>query len=263
MTALGFIGVGNMGAALMKGFASSPVRGNTEIYAYDPLPRQQTACVFLGSEREVAEKCKYILLAVKPQSAREVLLRIAPAVTADSVIISICAGISAEFIRKYTAADAKVVRVMPNAPMMLGLGASAVAYTDNLTANERGFAENLLNSCGITEIIPSGKMNEVVCVNGSSPAFIYLFAKCFVDYAVEQGLDAKASLNLFAQSLIGAGHMLLESGMSVESLIEQVSSKGGTTIAGLERLYTKGLADVVKAACEACTQRAYELGENS
>lgn len=263
MNALGFIGVGNMGAALMKGFAGSPLRGDTEIYAYDPLPRQQVACVFLSSEREIAEKCKYILLAVKPQTAREALLRIAPAVTGESVIISICAGISAEFIRKYTKADAKVVRVMPNAPMMLGLGASAVAFSDNLSQSERGFAENLLNSCGITEVIPNGKMNEVVCVNGSSPAFIYLFAKCFIDYAEEQGLDRKAALNLFAQSLIGAGHMLVGSGMSVESLIEQVSSKGGTTVAGLERLREKGLAEVVKAACEACTKRAYELGENS
>jgi len=258
MTGLGFIGAGNMGGAIIKGVP----KGFAGIYAYDPFPKQGLDCEFLSSESEVAEKCDYILLAVKPQSVKDALVKIAPAITPEKVIISICAGISCEFIRANTISGAKVVRVMPNAPMMLGLGASAVSFTDNVTDGERAFALDLLNSLGITEVIPEDKMNEVVCINGSSPAFIYYFAKCFIDYASCNGLDGETALRLFAQSLIGAGNMLINSGMSVEALIEQVSSKGGTTIAGLAKLREHGLEEAVKAACSACTDRARQLGQS-
>ncbi|MDR0222943.1 MAG: pyrroline-5-carboxylate reductase [Oscillospiraceae bacterium] len=266
MAALGFIGLGNMGAAVLKGFCASPASKTVSLYGYDASAEKKPLLEryggrFLSSEVEVAEKCEYVFLAVKPQQAGEVLRKAAPALTARSVVISICSGITAEFIRARTRGDLKVVRVMPNTPMMLGLGASAVSSDGLVSPKELGFALSIIESCGIAEIIPSGKMNEIICVNGSSPAFIYLFAKCFIDYAVECGIDEKAALNLFSQTLAGAAKMLSCSGMGVGELIAQVTSKGGTTAAGLEKLRSGGFAETVRAACEACTSRAYELGE--
>ena len=228
MNKLGIIGAGNMGSAIINGIKKSGM--NVEMYAYDKFTEKLdtlpvTPC---ANEIEVVKLCKYVLLSVKPQMLGEVLDTIAPAVTADTVFISICAGISAEFIRKHTIDNAKVVLVMPNTPMMLGEGASAMS--------------SVIGSCGITEVVPPNRMKEVIAINGSSPAFIYLYAKGFIDYADSVGIDKDAALKLFAQSLIGSAKMLSDSGMTVDELIKQVSSPGGTTIAGLEKL-NEGLED--------------------
>ena len=103
-------------------------------------------------------------------------------------------------------------------------------------------------------------MKEVIAINGSSPAFIYIYAKGFISYAEKVGIDKDAALRLFAQSLIGSAKMMTDSGMTLDELIEQVTSPGGTTIAGLEELYSGKVIESAVRACEACTKRAYELG---
>jgi pyrroline-5-carboxylate reductase len=252
MNTVGFIGLGNMGRAILRGLTCN-------IHCYDPLYDKNT----VDSEVEIAQKCKYIVLAVKPQSVKEVLQKIAPALTQESILISICAGISTEYIRSVVGKKLSIVRVMPNMPVMLGEGASAVSFCGDFSEDETAFILEIIGSSSpAVEVIPADKMNEIICINGSSPAFIYLLAKYFTDYAVTQGIEHQAALNLFSQSLIGAGKMLKSSEASIEELIAQVSSKGGTTIAGLEQLRGKGLQEAVNAACEACTSRAYELGEN-
>ncbi len=261
MNKLGVIGTGNMGSAIINGIKSSGM--DVDILAYDKFTEKLgtlpvTAC---ADEISVVRECRYVLLSVKPQMLGEVLDTVAPAVTKDTVFISICAGISAEFIRSYTIPDAKVVLVMPNTPMMLGLGASAMSCDSSVSEEEFAFARSVIGSCGITEVVPADKMKEVIAVNGSSPAFIYLYAKGFIDYAAQVGIDTDAALKLFAQTLVGSAKMLTDSGMTVDELIKQVSSPGGTTIAGLEKLYEGDLTGDVQRACEACTKRAYELGQ--
>ena len=201
-----------------------------------------------ASIKEIAEKCDYILLAVKPQQLSEALEQMKGCIKPSTVFISICAGISAEFIRQRTIPNAKVVLVMPNTPMMLGEGASAMSHDDLVTEDEFAFARKIIGSCGITEVVPMDKMKEVIAINGSSPAFIYLYAKGFVDYAASVGIDSDAALRLFAQSLIGSAKMLTGSGMTVDELIKQVSSPGGTTLAGLDKLYEGDLTGDVKNA---------------
>ena len=258
MNRLGVIGTGNMGSAIIRGVhKSSPEIG---IFAFDKDPEKLkalpvTAC---ADEKSVVEKSKYVLLSVKPQMLGEVLDTISGAVTADTVFISICAGNSAEFIRSRTIPSAKVILVMPNTPMMLGFGASAVARGEGVS--EFRFAKSLFACCGIAEEIPMDKMKEIICINGSSPAFIYLFAKGFLDYAAESGIDSGAALRLFSASLCGAAEMLTRSGMTADQLIKQVSSPGGTTVAGLEKLYAGDFTGDIVSACRACTDRAYELG---
>ncbi len=263
MTKLGFIGVGNMGSAIIKGINGK--LGNTAVFAYDADPAKLADLRLFGataaaSVLDIAKRCSYVLIAVKPQQLDDVLAKIKEADNEELVIISICAGISAEYIRERTFPKAKVVPVMPNTPMMLGAGASALAQCEGVSDAEFAFARKVISSCGITEIVPENKMKEVIAINGSSPAFIYLYAKGFVQYAEKVGIDKDAALRLFAQSLIGSAKMLTESGMTVDELIKQVSSPGGTTLAGLEKLYEGKLLDTAISACEACTKRAYELG---
>ena len=264
MTKLGVVGVGNMGGAIIKGINGK--LGNTAVFAYDKDPQKLVNLRNLGATAanniaDIAHKCDYLLIAVKPQQLDEVLAQIKLANNENVVLISICAGISTEYIRARTFPKAKVVLVMPNTPMMLGVGASAMSRGENVSDNEFTFARKVIGSCGITKVISEDKMKEIIAVNGSSPAFIYVYALGFVQYAEKVGIDRDTALALFAQSLIGSAKMLTESGMEIEELIKQVSSPGGTTIAGLEKLSEGKLTEVVIGACEACTRRAYELGE--
>lgn len=261
-SSVGFIGMGNMGAAIYKGFSASDLSKGVTVYCYDKFKQEYNSDL-----ENLVKSCKYILLAVKPQSVDEVLAEIVPFLTDEKVIISICAGISTEYIKEYigerTGFNVKVVRVMPNMPMVLGEGASAVSSDGLTSAEELEFVLRIIgSSCPVVEVIPEDKMNSVICLNGSAPAFIYEFAKHFADYANNQGIEHKTALKLISQSLIGAGKMLMNETATIEELISQVSSKGGTTVAGLERLRKNGLSQAVTAACEACTRRAEELSEN-
>ena len=261
MNKLGVLGTGNMGSAIINGIAASGM--DVEVFAYDKDAEKLSSLPvnICPDESTLVSECKYVLLAVKPQVLGSVLDELASAVTEDTVFISICAGISADFIRSHTIENAKVILVMPNTPMMLGAGASAMAQGDNVSDEEFAFARSVIGSCGITEVVPMDKMKEIICINGSSPAFIYLFAKGFIDFAAENGIDSEAAMNLFSATLIGSAKMLTESGMTVDELIKQVSSPGGTTIAGLEMLYAGDIVGHVKDACSACTERAYELAK--
>ncbi len=263
---IGFIGAGNMGFAIMRGIADSSLSEQIDLYAFDPNHEQLQRLEKYGvtpcaSEQEIMEKCKYVFLAVKPQIIEGVLETIAPYTTAETVFVSIAAGITAEFIAQKTAPTAKVVLVMPNTPLLLGEGASALSSNDKVSDEEFEIVLNIFKICGKAAVIPKDKMKEIIAVNGSSPAFIYLFAKGFIDYAASVGIDEAAAKELFAQSLIGSAKMITDSGNTIDELIRMVSSPGGTTLAGLDRLYEGKLTDTVQNCCESCTKRAYELSK--
>ncbi len=263
---IGFIGAGNMGFAIMKGIAGSPSAAETELYAYDPCTEQVERLAQYGvsacaSEQEIMEKCKYVFLAVKPQIIEGVLETAAPYTSPDTVFVSIAAGISAEFIASKTIPGAKVVLVMPNTPLLLGEGASALSHNDKVTEEEFSVVLNIFNVCGKAAVITPDKMKEIIAVNGSSPAFIYLFAKGFMEFAEKEGISQETALPLFAQALIGSAKMLTDSGYTIDELIKMVSSPGGTTLAGLDALYEGRLTEIVGDACDRCTKRAYELSK--
>lgn len=266
MVSVGFIGAGNMGYAIIKGISNSTLKDSVKLFAFDPkkeaLKRLSELGVFAAdSEAELVEKCDYVFLAVKPQQLETVLDNAKNAFTNEKVIISICAGITAEYIQSKTISDAKVVLVMPNTPLLLGEGASALAKNSKVTEGEFDFVKGIFSSCGKAAVVPENKMKEIIAINGSSPAFIYLFAKAFIDYADKEGIDPAAAKELFAQSLVGSAKMITDSGYTIDELIKMVSSPGGTTLAGLDELYGGKLEDTVKKACESCTKRAYELSK--
>lgn len=263
---IGFVGAGNMGSAIMKGISKSKAGENIQLYAFDPDSAKIESLAEAGvqacsSEAELTEKCKYIFLAVKPQIIEGVLEACAVSATAEKVFVSIAAGITDEFVAKKTIPDAKVILVMPNTPLLLGEGASALSRNDRVTDEEFDLIVGVFRSCGKAAVISKDKMKEVIAINGSSPAFIYLYAKGFIDYAASVGIDSGAAMELFAQSLIGSAKMMTDSGYSIDELIKMVSSPGGTTLAGLDRLYEGKLTDTVKNCCESCTNRAYELSK--
>ena len=266
MNTIGFLGTGNMGTAILKGIAGSSMKSETKLYAYNPTAAKVDALASYGvqkcsSEAEVAAASQYLFLAIKPQKFDEVLPRIADAITEDTVLVSIAAGIGVEYIRKLTKPNAKVVLAMPHTPLLLGCGATALATEAPESDAEFAVVRRIFDACGMTAVIEPAQMKEIIAINGSSPAFIYLFAKGFLDYAEQVGLSGDVAKELFAQSLIGSAKMITDSGYSIAELIRQVSSPGGTTLAGLDRFYAGNLTDVVQDACDHCTRRAYELAK--
>lgn len=265
MLKIGFIGAGNMGYAIMKGIVDKSGL-DAEIFVYDSYAPAAERAGELGAKvcgggADVAKASDYIFLAVKPQQLDEVLDELKPAVTADKVLVSICAGIGDEYIASKTVDGAKVVLVMPNTPLLLGEGATALSCSKSVSAEEFDNVCAIFGSCGKIAVIPKDKMREIIAINGSSPAFIYLYAQSFIEYAKSVGIDQYVASGLFAQSLIGAAKMITDSGDDLDTLIQKVSSKGGTTIAGLEKLREGGLSEAVENCCKACTKRAYELSK--
>lgn len=263
---VGFIGAGNMGSAIMKGICGSSMAENITLYAFDPSQEAMVRTEQLGvktmpDSAELVSVCDYVFLAVKPQQLDDVLEVIKPEVTKDKVIISICAGITDEYIASKTVDGAKVIMVMPNTPLLLGEGATALSRSESVSDDEFSLVCSIFGSCGIYSVIPKDKMKEIIAINGSSPAFIYLYAQSFIEYAKSVGIDEKVATELFAKSLTGSAKMITDSGKTIDELITMVSSKGGTTIAGLEKLRANGLDKAVKECCEACTKRAYELSK--
>lgn len=275
MINVGFIGAGNMGFAIMKGISESELCSDVKLFATSPsiklfaydvnneqlIKLQKYGVTACTSEAEVVKLCKYVFLAVKPQILETALESIAEFITDDTVLISICAGMTAEFIKSKTNQNVKVVLCMPNTPLLLGEGASALARVEPISDEEFNLSCKFFESCGEIAVVDENKMKEIIAINGSSPAFIYLFAKGFVDYASEQCIDEDTAKALFAKTLIGSAKMITDSGFSIDELIKMVSSPGGTTLAGLDKLYKGNLTGVVHDACEACTARAYELSK--
>ncbi|MBZ4670239.1 MAG: pyrroline-5-carboxylate reductase [Oscillospiraceae bacterium] len=266
MTSIGFIGAGNMGAAIIKGILGSNLSSSVSVFAFDTDFSKMEQLGNLGviacaSPNEVVKKCKYVFLAVKPQVIEGVLESISGDVSKDTVLVSIAAGITDEFIKSKTAEWAKVVLVMPNTPLLLGEGASALSKSETTSDEEFGLVCDIFSACGDIAVIPKDKMKEIIAINGSSPAFIYLFAKGFVEYAESVGISSEVAKKLFAKTLIGSAKMITDSGYSIDELIKMVSSPGGTTLKGLDELYSGNLTGIVKKACESCTKRAYELSK--
>lgn len=262
----GFIGVGNMCSAILDGIVKIGSPEPESIYLFDTDSAKCERFVKLGmtlcgSATEVAKLSDTLFLCTKPQIMPKVLEELSTEVKENAVIVSIAAGVSAEKICKAIKTTDRVIQVMPNTPLMLGEGAVALSATDSVSDAEYEAVEKIFSSCGICRKIPLDKMNEIIAVNGSSPAFIYLLTKYVCDVAVENGIERETAKALFCQALVGSAKMMTDSGMDIDRLIEMVSSPGGTTIAGLSAMRERDTEGVVRAAFDACTKRAYELGQ--
>ncbi len=264
---IGFIGAGNMATAIIGGLVRSGFN-KKDIYVYDVFAEKLSAFGDMGlsvadSAPCLTKEADIIVLAVKPQQYGEVIEGIASAATMGKTFVSIAAGITVEYVRTKLGINAPVVRVMPNTPLLLGKGATALSPSENVSDDAFAIVKDMFACSGVVEILPESLMNAVISVNGSSPAYIYLFAKAVCDSAEAQGIDRAVAMKLFAAVLEGSAEMLRSSGDDPDTLIQKVSSKGGTTIAALERLYAHGFENAIDDAMRACTKRAQELSDEA
>ena len=266
MNKIGFIGAGNMATAIINGMISNNVSNASDIYVFD-LDAQKlqimsnqgiNAC---ENANAVVENCHFVVLAVKPQNYQEVLQGISNSVTDNTVMVSIAAGISIDYVINTLGKKCPCVRVMPNTPLLLGCGATALCPSDNISEDDFDVVKSMFATSGVYQVLPESQMNTIISVNGSSPAYVYLFAKAMCDYATEQGISADVAMDLICATLKGSAEMLTKSGDTPDELIKKVSSPGGTTIAALNVLDEGKFYQNIKDAMQACTKRAEELGK--
>lgn len=265
---IGFIGPGKMAKAIVDGIISASFLAPENIYIYGRSLEKvayfaEKGCKPCLDLACLSEDCRIIFLCIKPQNFLEITEKLKPLVSNKILYVSIAAGLSSDCIQKMLGQEVKLVRAMPNTPLLVGRGATAISSTPNVSEEELSTICNVFSSCGTVDIVDESLINPVIAVSGSSPAYIYLMEKHVREFAQAKGMDAITAKRMFCQTLIGSAHMLLESELTEDELISMVASKGGTTMAALDVLNGKGFKELMTDAMEACVNRALELGRQS
>ena len=261
---LGFIGAGNMATAILDGVVSKQIFRAEQIMISNPhsdkleYPKTLGVCA-TNSNEEVAANSDIIILAVKPQKFEDVLAGLRD-FCSGKCVVSIAAGISVAWIRNRLP-DTSVIRVMPNTPLQLGLGATAVAEAPDVSDDLFRCVCKIFSAAGSVAVIPESQMDDVIPVSGSSPAFFFRMADAMVRWAQEQGMDPEVSLALAAAAMKGSAEMLLSSGKNPSELTRQVCSPGGTTLAALSAFDDRDFDGLIYDAMRRCVLRSKELGK--
>lgn len=263
---LAVIGVGNMARAIINGIISSDMTIGS-IFLYDKNKdccegySQNSKFSLQDSIADAVTNADCILISVKPQNYAEVLDCISSVPSHEKKLyISIGAGITASSVSD-ALNGAGVVRVLPNLPMTIGKGVSAICRNDAICEKDLEFVEDVFACAGSTFLIDESEMNRIIGVTSSSPAYVFKFIDAICKGAKNQGLDEKNLLSAICDVVIGAAELLKNSPDSPEQLIAKVASKGGTTERALLKLDEFDFDASIESAMIACTQRADELGK--
>jgi len=261
---LGIIGCGKMGYALLKGITQNSGEYDI-IYACDTASERiqlfvQEFGAIPADRQQVAADADIVILAVKPAQVKKILNETAFAWNNDKLLISIAAGIKTASIEKELGKPVRVVRVMPNTPCLVGEGVSAIAGGKYASPNDLQTVQNMVEKLGLSLIIDEAYMDAITAVSGSGPAYVFLLVEAMMDAALSLGLSRDICRSLVLQTFKGSLSMLEETGEHPAVLKAQVTSPGGTTIAGLRELEAGGIREAFFAALERACQRSIELG---
>lgn len=267
----GFIGGGAMAEAMIGGLLNQGAATPESIFVSDPVALRRTYIEEKFNVKvttcnvEILENCDIVVMAVKPQVLESVLSELSGAVSAElaakCLFISIVAGKTlASYANHFP--NTRVARVMPNTPSLVGMGASVYVLSGHCAAADAEAVETVMGACGIVEKVADEKlMDAVTGLSGSGPAYVYLLMEAMSDGGVRMGLPRATATRLAAQTVMGAGKMVLETGTHMGALKDNVTSPGGTTIAGVHALESGAFRGTVMNAVEAATKRSQELGK--
>lgn len=264
MAKFGFIGMGNMGYAILKGLLQAYTK---EEIIFTDVNREraeqvakETGAGYAESGALCAQEAEYVVLAVKPQYYNGVLEEIRPVLEEGQKVISIAPGISIDSLKEKLGQDKRIIRAMPNTPALLGEGMTGVCYDkEKFSEAEQKEIQVFFQSFGKMHLVEERLMNAVVCVSGSSPAYVYMFIEALADSAVKYGLPRDAAYEMAAQTVLGSAKMVLETGEHPGMLKDKVCSPGGTTIAAVSALEECGFRSAVIKAADACYEKCTNI----
>lgn len=263
---IGFLGAGRMATALARGLLASGFAEREQIVASDPDAaaranfEEEVGVAPTASNLAVAAGAEVLILAVKPQSMASLCDELRPALQASHLVVSIAAGITLDWLSRSLGSTARVVRVMPNTPCLVGRGASGFSVGGTATTADAQFVQDLLETVGVAVQVPEPLLDAVTGLSGSGPAYAFQIIEALSDGGVRAGLPRDTATRLAAQTLLGAAEMVLTTGRHPAALKDAVASPGGTTIAGLHELERGGVRAALMNAVLAATLRSQELG---
>jgi pyrroline-5-carboxylate reductase len=264
---LGIIGGGNMGEALIAGIIQSGLLSPTEILFFEPRSdrrkylREKFRVSPAETNKELVSRAPTLILAVKPQWVPEVLSEIARLLKLHHLLISICAGVSIDYIQSFFQSPMRMVRAMPNTPALIQKGATALASSPHAKAEDISTAEAIFQAVGITATVKESDMDAVTGLSGSGPAYVFAVIEALAAGGVKEGLSQEVALHLTTQTVLGAAHLIQATAKHPATLREQVCTPGGTAIAGLYAMEQGGARLALMNAVIAATKRSKELRE--
>ena len=261
-----FLGTGNMAGAIIRSMQNNYSADNIVLFDKDTTkyePYKNEAFILANTAPEAVEIADYIFLSVKPQNFTDLLTEIKDSKVSleGKTFISIAAGITTDFVCDKLGSNVAVIRTMPNTPLLVGKGVTALSK--NNAVNDKVFK----NICAVFAAsvtaftLSEEKMNDIIAVTSSSPAYVFLFIKSIYDAATEMGFDNKDLLEIICKTVIGSTELLLKTGKTPDELISMVKSPKGTTEQALNVFEANNFSDIVKEAMIKCSERAEELSK--
>ena len=264
---LGLIGAGNMGGALLRGVAAAGLVAPDSIWVADAAEGKAAALAeelgahAAASNAEVLSATETIILAVKPQNVAELLAEIAPGARPEHLFISIAAGIPIAMMQKTLGPAARIVRVMPNTPSMLGHGAAGAARGPAATSADLKRTLAIFQAVGVAVEVDESQINAVTGLSGSGPAYVFYLIEALTAAGWQAGLAPDVADQLSRQTVLGAAVMAQETGQDPAELRRQVTSPGGTTEAGLRILSEADFPGLIARTVARAAERGEELGK--
>ena len=262
---LGFIGCGNMAMAMIKGIIERDILKPEDIIASDAYkPSLERAHTTLDinttdSNKELAETCDIIVLAVKPYLYAAIAQEIKALMRPEQIILTIAPGKTLAWVSEQFGGGVKIVRAMPNTPAMVGEGMTGACHNELVSKEELDYVCSLMRGFGRVEIVPEHLMDVVVAVAGSSPAYVFMFIEAMADAASADGMPRAQAYEFAAQAVYGSAKMILETGKHPGELKDMVCSPGGTTLEAIRVLEAHHLRSSVFEAMKACVAHARKM----
>lgn len=264
MTTVGFIGTGNMGGAIIRGFAS---RDDVKLVGYNRSKakletlKAEAGLVPMDSAAEVAAASDYIVVGVKPFQFQEILAEIEAYIDSGKCVISIAAGLKQEQLKAWVKGKCAVVRIMPNTPAMVGAGVFAICTEDQDLGDDRAsFISELFSGIGQVHVLPEKQFDAFTAVAGSGPAYVFHFMEAVIEAGVTLGLTRDQATQMVEALFTGSAKLAAESDLHVSQLREMVCSPGGTTIAALNVFDENAVRSAILKGVMRSAERSKELG---
>jgi pyrroline-5-carboxylate reductase len=265
---IGFLGAGKMATALAKGFIRASLVSPKHVIASDVSAAaraafaRETGAKTTGSNLDVVKAARVLLLAVKPDQINGVLAEVREHFTREHLLISIAAGVTLARLEGGLGAGARVIRVMPNTPALVGSSATGYALGKSASKADGKLAQRLFSAVGQAFPLKESLLDAVTGLSGSGPAYVYLVIEALSDGGVAAGLPRDTATRLAAQTVLGGAKMVLDTGLHPGALKDMVASPGGTTIEGLHELEKGKLRATLINAVRAAAEKSKKLGQS-
>lgn len=266
-----FFGAGAMAEAIAKGLIARKVVSSEKITMFnrsnqDRLTELQrkynvTTAADAASKEASLTQADLIILSMKPKDAAESLRYLGPLLSKRQVVVSVIAGLTIETIQSLLGRTAAVVRTMPNTSSSIGLGATGIAFSPEVTEEDRQIVNTVFEAIGTITLIEEEQFETLTGISGSGPAYIYYMMEAMVEAGVRGGLTAEQAHDLTVQTVLGAARMVQLTGEAPATLRKNVTSPNGSTQAAIEVMSKGHFNETVIAAVQRCAERSREMGE--